>query len=114
MNFYSHFSINLLQGADTILELLSHSKLQLVIPPSEWANTPLALKATAGLRLLPEKQAQALLDAVSHLSVPALHHTVCLKIKNIMTAQMFSGQGCAGRSAFLHQRKLCIYHGGSG
>lgn len=60
----SSFADDPKKGAETILELLSHSKLQLVIPPSEWANTPLALKATAGLRLLPEKQAQALLDAV--------------------------------------------------
>lgn len=55
-----------LQGANTILDLLSHSKLQLVIPPSEWPNTPLALKATAGLRLLPDKQAKTILDEVSH------------------------------------------------
>lgn len=60
----SSFADDPKKGANTILELLSHSKLQSVIPPSEWANTPLALKATAGLRLLPEKQANALLDEV--------------------------------------------------
>ncbi|XP_026274536.1 ectonucleoside triphosphate diphosphohydrolase 5 isoform X1 [Frankliniella occidentalis] len=60
----SSFADDPKKGAATILELLSHSKLQHVIPPSEWANTPLALKATAGLRLLPEKQANAILDEV--------------------------------------------------
>lgn len=34
---------------------------------SRWSSTPLALKATAGLRLLPGEQAQVLLEKVKEL-----------------------------------------------
>ncbi|XP_022094815.1 ectonucleoside triphosphate diphosphohydrolase 5-like [Acanthaster planci] len=39
------------------------------IPSEFWASTPVALKATAGLRLLPLDKAQSLLDAVYQLFV---------------------------------------------
>lgn len=51
------------QGARVIEELLSKAKD--FIPKEEWPKTPLAVRATAGLRLLPSHQAQALLDEVS-------------------------------------------------
>ncbi len=35
------------------------------IPSDKWAETPLVLRATAGLRLLPDRTANALLEAVS-------------------------------------------------
>lgn len=34
------------------------------VPPHLWKNTPVVLKATAGLRLLSEEKAQALLSEV--------------------------------------------------
>jgi Golgi nucleoside diphosphatase len=36
-----------------------------VIPPTFWAHTPITMKATAGLRLLPDDQADAILFEVS-------------------------------------------------
>lgn len=37
---------------------------QEAVPPSHWKKTPVVLKATAGLRLLAEHKAQALLSEV--------------------------------------------------
>lgn len=37
------------------------------IPEEYWSKTPLILKATAGLRMLPEEQAQNLLNSVKEL-----------------------------------------------
>lgn len=54
---------SLLQGAETVQELLEVAKDS--IPRSHWERTPVVLKATAGLRLLPEQKAQALLLEVS-------------------------------------------------
>ncbi|XP_021102227.1 ectonucleoside triphosphate diphosphohydrolase 5 isoform X2 [Heterocephalus glaber] len=47
------------QGAETVRVLLEVAKDS--IPRSHWKRTPVVLKATAGLRLLPEQKAQALL-----------------------------------------------------
>jgi len=49
-------------GADSISTLLSLAQAR--IPPNRWASAPLTLKATAGLRLLPAEQADALISAV--------------------------------------------------
>lgn len=43
------------------LEILLE-KAKSVIPQSEWAHTPLFMKATAGLRLLPEQKANGILE----------------------------------------------------
>ncbi|XP_047013811.1 ectonucleoside triphosphate diphosphohydrolase 6 isoform X3 [Ictalurus punctatus] len=43
-----------------LLELLKVAKQ--TIPPAQWSSTPLALRATAGLRLLPGEKATQLLD----------------------------------------------------
>lgn len=51
-----------LKGAETVQELLEVAKDS--IPRSHWKRTPVVLKATAGLRLLPEQKAQALLFEV--------------------------------------------------
>lgn len=61
----SSFSDSPKKGAETIAELLEKAKE--VIPPSELKNTPLAMKATAGLRLLPVKKAEGLLEEVRKL-----------------------------------------------
>lgn len=42
-------------------------KAKEIIPEESWPHTPLALKATAGLRLLPEEEAEAILDKVPSL-----------------------------------------------
>lgn len=47
------------QSINSLDELLKGAKQ--IIPPSEWPKTSLVMKATAGLRLLPGKQAEALL-----------------------------------------------------
>ncbi|KAG9336447.1 hypothetical protein JZ751_002794 [Albula glossodonta] len=49
-------------GGDTIRQLLKLAKK--TVPRHEWKRTPVVLKATAGLRLLPEEKAKALLDEV--------------------------------------------------
>ncbi|XP_053119998.1 nucleoside diphosphate phosphatase ENTPD5 isoform X2 [Hemicordylus capensis] len=50
------------KGAETVRGLLEMAKE--AVPPSHWKKTPLVLKATAGLRLLAEHKAQALLSEV--------------------------------------------------
>lgn len=51
------------QGGNTIRQLLKIAKK--TVPEEEWSRTPVVLKATAGLRLLPQDKARALLDEVS-------------------------------------------------
>ncbi|XP_021944205.1 ectonucleoside triphosphate diphosphohydrolase 5 isoform X3 [Folsomia candida] len=52
-------------GADSVKQLLSRAKI--FIPQEHWAKTPVSLKATAGLRLLPKAKADAILEAVSNV-----------------------------------------------
>ncbi|KAG7461283.1 hypothetical protein MATL_G00208410 [Megalops atlanticus] len=49
-------------GGDTVRQLLKVAKR--TVPRLEWKRTPVVLRATAGLRLLPEQKAQALLEQV--------------------------------------------------
>uniref|UniRef100_A0A8C7VN96 nucleoside diphosphate phosphatase n=1 Tax=Oncorhynchus mykiss TaxID=8022 RepID=A0A8C7VN96_ONCMY len=49
-------------GGYTVRQLLKVAKK--TVPRLEWKRTPLVLKATAGLRLLPSEKAQALLEQV--------------------------------------------------
>ncbi|KAM6954611.1 ectonucleoside triphosphate diphosphohydrolase 5 [Aplochiton taeniatus] len=49
-------------GGNTVRMLLKVAKK--TVPRLEWKRTPLVLRATAGLRLLPPKKARALLDQV--------------------------------------------------
>ena len=58
-----------LQGGNTVRQLLKLA--QKTVPEEEWKQTPVVLKATAGLRLLPEDKANALLDEVRHVLSPA-------------------------------------------
>lgn len=53
------------KGAQKIEVLLEKAKEE--IPEEYWSKTPLILKATAGLRLLPQEQAENLLNAVKDL-----------------------------------------------
>uniref|UniRef100_A0A8C7QE08 nucleoside diphosphate phosphatase n=1 Tax=Oncorhynchus mykiss TaxID=8022 RepID=A0A8C7QE08_ONCMY len=50
------------KGGYTVRQLLKVAKK--TVPRLEWKRTPLVLKATAGLRLLPSEKAQALLEQV--------------------------------------------------
>ncbi|MBV97309.1 Ectonucleoside triphosphate diphosphohydrolase 5, partial [Eschrichtius robustus] len=54
-----------INGAETVQELLEVAKDS--IPRSHWKRTPVVLRATAGLRLLPENKAQALLFEVKEI-----------------------------------------------
>lgn len=65
-----------IQCTSEIMELLEVAKSS--IPPSMWNITPVVLKATAGLRLLPGEKAKHLLDTVrhTHTSSTTQHNTV--------------------------------------
>lgn len=63
-----------------IVELLEVAKSS--VPPSYWTSTPVVLKATAGLRLLPGEKADQLLDRVRltrHLISSLLFHVSVFK-----------------------------------
>ncbi|XP_049878932.1 nucleoside diphosphate phosphatase ENTPD5 isoform X2 [Pectinophora gossypiella] len=51
------------KGAQTIVDLIK--KAEFITPPEKRAQTPLIVRATAGLRLLPKEKAQQLIDSVS-------------------------------------------------
>ncbi|XP_061552134.1 ectonucleoside triphosphate diphosphohydrolase 5 [Phycodurus eques] len=52
------------EGGNTVRQLLKIAKK--TVPEEEWKRTPVVLKATAGLRLLPEDKAIHLLNEVRH------------------------------------------------
>ncbi|RXM33243.1 Ectonucleoside triphosphate diphosphohydrolase 5 [Acipenser ruthenus] len=52
-------------GGDTVRQLLKIAKHS--VPKKQWKTTPVVLKATAGLRLLPNEKAQALLEEVQEV-----------------------------------------------
>ncbi|XP_043287899.1 ectonucleoside triphosphate diphosphohydrolase 5-like [Venturia canescens] len=52
-------------AAKSLYDLLAGAKA--VIPKTEWSRTPFLLKATAGLRLLPPKKAERILDECKKL-----------------------------------------------
>uniref|UniRef100_H2VBM9 nucleoside diphosphate phosphatase n=1 Tax=Takifugu rubripes TaxID=31033 RepID=H2VBM9_TAKRU len=53
------------EGGNTIRQLLKIAKK--AIPKEAWSRTPVVLKATAGLRMLPEEKANALLKEVQEV-----------------------------------------------
>jgi len=59
----SSFATNPQQAADSINSLFDDARQ--IIPEDEWARTPASLKATAGLRMLPKEQQDALLDSIT-------------------------------------------------
>ncbi|KAF7704391.1 ectonucleoside triphosphate diphosphohydrolase 5 [Silurus meridionalis] len=61
----SAYGENIEEGAETIRQLLKVAKK--TIPKEEWWQTPVLLKATAGLRMMQKEKAQALLDEVKHV-----------------------------------------------
>ncbi|KAK0096013.1 hypothetical protein PV326_006766 [Microctonus aethiopoides] len=56
----SNFADNPKEGVKTLASLVDKAKN--VIPKSAWAHTPIDMKATAGLRLLPKDKADMLLE----------------------------------------------------
>ncbi|KAF5909719.1 ectonucleoside triphosphate diphosphohydrolase 5, partial [Clarias magur] len=56
------------EGGETIRQLLKVAKK--TIPKEEWWQTPVLLKATAGLRMMPEEKARGLLDEKTVESAP--------------------------------------------
>lgn len=62
--FHIHSSCVFSKAAQTVRMMLKVAKN--VVPRLEWKRTPVLLRATAGLRLLPAGKAQALLDQVKH------------------------------------------------
>uniref|UniRef100_A0AAX7SGU2 nucleoside diphosphate phosphatase n=1 Tax=Astatotilapia calliptera TaxID=8154 RepID=A0AAX7SGU2_ASTCA len=66
----SSYKDNPEEGGNTIRQLLRIAKK--TVPEEDWRRTPVVLKATAGLRLLPEDKARALLKEVRHVfSLPS-------------------------------------------
>lgn len=51
------------KAAASLNQMLEEAKKY--IPQQKWATTPVALKATAGLRMLPENDANAIIEEVS-------------------------------------------------
>lgn len=50
------------------------------VPRLEWKRTPVILKATAGLRLLPAEKAQALLDQVKKKQKKSANTEKCKQV----------------------------------
>ncbi|XP_066957769.1 ectonucleoside triphosphate diphosphohydrolase 5-like isoform X2 [Macrobrachium rosenbergii] len=69
----SSYADNPEEGAKSLIPLLELAKGR--IPQEHWSSTPLVLKATAGLRLLPEEKAEALLQEVRKLLGGSGFHT---------------------------------------
>uniref|UniRef100_A0A1B6DXP7 nucleoside diphosphate phosphatase n=1 Tax=Clastoptera arizonana TaxID=38151 RepID=A0A1B6DXP7_9HEMI len=66
------------QGAEKIKELLEKAKE--FVPKSAWSATPLALRATAGLRLLPPEQADSLINEVKKVFAASPFHTTASSV----------------------------------
>ncbi|XP_045120432.1 ectonucleoside triphosphate diphosphohydrolase 5-like isoform X3 [Portunus trituberculatus] len=69
----SSFADDPVKGAESLLPLLKLAKER--IPEQYWSSTPLVLKATAGLRLLPDEKAEALLLEVKKVLSNSGFHT---------------------------------------
>lgn len=61
----SSFANEPLNAAESIRQLIDAARL--TIPPELWSHTPIVMKATAGLRLLPDDQADSILFEVNTL-----------------------------------------------
>ena len=70
-----HLSLIHQQAVESVRKLLGMAKDY--IPEEKWSKTPLTLKATAGLRLLPGTKAEAILEGVSLLCTKFSHLGHC-------------------------------------
>ena len=62
-----------------LIELLDEAKS--FIPKEYWKTTPITLKATAGLRLLPKEEGDAILDVAR--TVSNLYYRIIKRLKRI-------------------------------
>uniref|UniRef100_A0AAX7TY79 nucleoside diphosphate phosphatase n=1 Tax=Astatotilapia calliptera TaxID=8154 RepID=A0AAX7TY79_ASTCA len=69
----SSYKDNPEEGGNTIRQLLRIAKK--TVPEEDWRRTPVVLKATAGLRLLPEDKARALLKEVRFITICTFYYT---------------------------------------
>ncbi|XP_050735152.1 ectonucleoside triphosphate diphosphohydrolase 5-like isoform X3 [Eriocheir sinensis] len=69
----SSYADDPVKGAESLLPLLQLARER--IPEQYWSSTPLVLKATAGLRLLPNEKAEALLLQVKKVLSSSGFHT---------------------------------------
>lgn len=67
------------------------------IPFDFWKATPLVLKATAGLRLLPGEKAQKLLRKVSASASPKGWLMIAKTVQHPSTPEQAPGEGLTGR-----------------
>lgn len=105
--FHIHSSCVFLKAAQTVRAMLKVAKN--AVPRLDWKRTPVLLRATAGLRLLPAGKAQALLDQVKHHnSKDLIFHwepwelldEACLALskgKRVLTSRWGHFQICSGR-----------------
>lgn len=61
----SSFASDAKGGAETVGKLVEQAKAR--VPRSEWRDTPVTLLATAGLRMLPQNQSEAIIGRVRRL-----------------------------------------------
>ncbi|XP_029768710.1 ectonucleoside triphosphate diphosphohydrolase 6 isoform X2 [Terrapene carolina triunguis] len=87
------------KSAQGIQELLEVAKDE--VPMELWKFTPLVLKATAGLRLLPGDKAQKLLDKITLRTSPAGHITSFQMFNNTYKLYSYSYLGLGLMSARL-------------
>nr|XP_042708675.1 ectonucleoside triphosphate diphosphohydrolase 6 isoform X2 [Chrysemys picta bellii] len=87
------------KSAQGIQELLEVAKDE--VPMALWKFTPLVLKATAGLRLLPGDKAQKLLDKITLRTSPAGHITSFQMFNNTYKLYSYSYLGLGLMSARL-------------
>ena len=66
----SAYKDNPKKGAESLRGMLDKAKDY--IPKELWAATPISLKATAGLRLLPPEKSKAILDEVRFYNLPGI------------------------------------------
>lgn len=67
----SSFATEPAKAAENIHELIKAART--AIPPTLWNHTPIVMKATAGLRLLPDDQADSILFEASLFRIPSFN-----------------------------------------
>ena len=79
-------SIYILSTCIGLIELLDEAKS--FIPKEYWKTTPITLKATAGLRLLPKEEGDAILDVAR--TVSNLYCRIINRLKRIGNISSFT------------------------
>ena len=86
------FQILIFQAGESVQELLKSAKER--IPAKYWSKTPITLKATAGLRLLPQEQSEAIINEVKKVLENSGFQTITdeklIEIMNPMEEGLFA------------------------